>query len=468
MRPLLSANERIVILGAGPTGLGAAHRLCQLGHGNFELYEASDRVGGLAASHRDQAGFVWDMGGHVQFSHYQYFQDLMDELLGDEWLTHERVASIWIAGRFVPYPLQHHLRYLPDAIREHCQRGLQQIATPPEAKPHNFYEWILATFGSGIAEHFMLPYNFKVWAYPPQQLAYQWIGERVATLPTERIHGDQLAEAEQAWGPNRTFRFPSTGGTGEIWRRLAARLPPAQIHLHQEVVAVHAQAQEVVFADGSRRPYHHLISTMPLDQLIACSDQVFLAPFAQKLQHSSVHVVGVGVHGSPSPEVGRQCWMYFPGDDCPFYRATVFSNYSPNNVPDASRYWSLMLEVSESPMKTVNNDALDTEVIDGLLATGLISRRDQVANVWRTRLEHGYPTPSVDRDAALAQIQPALEALSIYSRGRFGAWKYEVSNQDHSLMQGVEIVDRLVRGTPEVTVNDAAFVNAPGLRQRPE
>ena len=81
--------------------------------------------------------------------------------------------------------------------------------------------------------------------------------------------------------------------------------------------------------------------------------------------------------------------MYFPGDDCPFYRATVFSNYSPNNVPDASRYWSLMLEVSESPMKTVNNDALDTEVIDGLLATGLISRRDQVANVWRTRLEHG-------------------------------------------------------------------------------
>ena len=57
----------------------------------------------------------------------------------------------------------------------------------------------------------------------------------------------------------------------------------------------------------------------------------------------------------------------------------------------------------------------------------------------------------LSRDRALEIIQPALESLRIYSRGRFGGWKYEVSNQDHSFMQGVEIVDRLISGTPEVT-----------------
>ena len=49
-------------------------------------------------------------------------------------------------------------------------------------------------------------------------------------------------------------------------------------------------------------------------------------------------------------------------------------------------------------------------------------------------------------------LHEAYESLGVYSRGRFGTWKYEVSNQDHSLMQGVEVINRLVRNEPETTV----------------
>ena len=61
---------------------------------------------------------------------------------------------------------------------------------------------------------------------------------------------------------------------------------------------------------------------------------------------------------------------------------------------------------------------------------------------WSTVLAPGYPTPSLERDSILDHVLPALEDREIYSRGRFGAWKYEVSNQDHSFMQGMEVVDR--------------------------
>jgi UDP-galactopyranose mutase len=61
---------RVVILGAGPTGLGAAVRLGELGVDAVTVLEAEAQPGGLAASHRDQHGFTWDVGGHVQFSHY--------------------------------------------------------------------------------------------------------------------------------------------------------------------------------------------------------------------------------------------------------------------------------------------------------------------------------------------------------------------------------------------------------------
>jgi hypothetical protein len=87
-----------------------------------------------------------------------------------------------------------------------------------------------------------------------------------------------------------------------------------------------------------------------------------------------------------------------------------------------------------------------------MLNAGVIERRDQVLHVWRTRIERAYPSPSLGRDDALNRLLPDLEAHGIFSRGRFGAWKYEVSNQDHSFMQGVETVGRLLSHQPELTV----------------
>jgi hypothetical protein len=170
--------------------------------------------------------------------------------------------------------------------------------------------------------------------------------------------------------------------------------------------------------------------------------------------------VGIGLEGQTPEALRTKCWMYFPEANCPFYRVTVFSNYSPNNVPDASRHWSLMAEVSESPNKPVNQETLVRDVIEGLRETRLIDANDRIVSTWQYRAKYGYPTPGLHRDQALAEIQPFLEAHDVYSRGRFGAWKYEVSNQDHSFMQGVEVVERLTHGRPEITVADPNHANS--------
>jgi protoporphyrinogen oxidase len=152
--------------------------------------------------------------------------------------------------------------------------------------------------------------------------------------------------------------------------------------------------------------------------------------------------------------------MYFPEDNCPFYRVTVFSNYSPHNVPDINTHWSLMTEVSESPHKPVNQEQLLEEVIQGALNTRLIDKREDIVSTWSCRAGYGYPTPGLHRDEALAELIPFFEERGVYSRGRFGLWKYEVSNQDHSFMQGVEVVDRLVNGLPEITAADPHHANS--------
>jgi hypothetical protein len=169
---------------------------------------------------------------------------------------------------------------------------------------------------------------------------------------------------------------------------------------------------------------------------------------AGRLRHSGSYIVGVGV---AQPVPSQKCWMYFPEDNAPFYRVTYLSNYSPEVVPDASRYYSLLAEVSHSELKPVNRDTVVEDTIQGMINTQLLEESDRkdIADAFLIERDYTYPTPSLERDGALKVLHPWLESKDVYSRGRFGAWRYEVGNMDHSVAQGVEWVNRIVQDDRE-------------------
>lgn len=162
-------------------------------------------------------------------------------------------------------------------------------------------------------------------------------------------------------------------------------------------------------------------------------------------------MVGVGIK-RPCPST--KSWMYFPESNCPFYRVTYLSNYSPYMTPDKDRYYSLLCETSSSAHKPVDARTIVEDTIVGLERAGLLEpgERDDIVSTWHYYADYSYPVPGVERDAILSRVIPHLESMGIYSRGRFGMWKYEVSNTDHSLMQGVELVNRLLLGEAEKTI----------------
>lgn len=456
---------KYAIIGSGPAGLGAAYRLKELGKSDFIVLEKTNRIGGLATSFIDEHGFTWDIGGHVLFSHYKYFDELMDKALGKEgWLHHQRESWVWIEGRFVPYPFQNNIRYLSKKSMWHCLKGLiKAVKNTNHTNTNNFMEWIKVTFGEGIADKFMIPYNHKVWAYPPQEMAYQWIGERVNVVDIERVLESILLEKDDySWGPNNTFRFPQKGGTGAIWHSIANLIGLEHIKLNSTVIKIKSKERKLELSNGEIIEYQYLLSTMPLDILTSMVEGVpdELKETARDLMHSTSNIVGIGLRGKPKDELSTKCWMYFPESNCPFYRVTVFSNYSPNNVPDINQHWSLMTETSESPKKPLNRSTLIEETIQGLLNTKLIESRSDIISTWMYTADYGYPTPSLKRDSIIKKLIPVLERLGTYSRGRFGGWKYEVGNQDHSLAQGVEWVNRVVLGIPEVTYYFPSVVNS--------
>jgi len=447
-------KTKYLIIGAGPTGLGAAHRLKELGCTDFLVLEKNNHAGGLASSFTDDQGFTWDIGGHVVFSHYDYFDTLMDALLGDDSLYHERESWVRSNNTWVPYPFQNNIRYLPADARWECVRGLLP-GHRTEAAPANFAQWIDFIFGEGIGRHFMHPYNFKVWATPPELMQFDWIGERVSVVDLKKVLKNVILDRDDvAWGPNNTFRFPLKGGTGEIFRRLAGRMKD-RIEYGRTVAAIDAKNKTVTTDQGVTVGYEKLLNTAPVDILagrwLARKDDA-LVEAAGKLTHNSVYVAGVGLDaGGVEPD--SKCWMYYPESDSPFYRVTNFHNYSPNNVARPGEQMAFMCESSFSEHKPEKVEELMDRTIEGLVNTTMLDAAgvDGILTRWDIAVDYGYPVPCLERDDALKTLQPRLEAMDIFSRGRFGGWKYEVSNMDHSVMQGVEWAERMVNGTPEKT-----------------
>jgi protoporphyrinogen oxidase len=455
---------RIVIIGAGPAGLGAAHRLQELGHTDHVLLDGRAGPGGLASSVVDDHGFTWDIGGHVQFSHYAYYDDVLDSL-GLEWLHHERESWVWIRNRFVPYPFQNNIHKLDEGDCERALRGLEDAAAHRASlpKPENFREWIVTMFGDGLADIFMKPYNFKVWGYPLEVLGTRWVGERVAVPDIDRIRTNIREQRDDvSWGPNARFRFPLTAGTGAIWQALAARLDARRFIYGDRVIRIDPVARTVTLASGRTLAYDTLINTMPLVELARIIDGFpdHGLRAAESLLSSSVHIFGIGLRHDRPASLEKKCWMYFPETNSPYYRVTMFSHYSPRNVPEGGGYWSLMAEVSETAMKRVDVATIFDDVVHALREDRLIGNGSEIVSRWYHREQYGYPTPSTNRDAALEVVQPLLETSRIFSRGRFGAWKYEVSNQDHSFMQGVELVDALTGGGDEPTLTRPDYANS--------
>uniref|UniRef100_A0A098DX86 Amine oxidase domain-containing protein n=5 Tax=Fusarium sambucinum species complex TaxID=569360 RepID=A0A098DX86_GIBZE len=487
---MANTNVDVLVIGMGPTGLGAAKRLNHINGPSWLIVDSSDKAGGLASTDTTPEGFLYDVGGHVIFSHYKYFDDCIDEALpkDDDWYTHQRISYVRYKGLWVPYPFQNNISMLPKEDQVDCIEGIIDSALEcrvANTKPKDFDEWIVRMMGEGIANIFMRPYNYKVWAVPTKKMQCQWLGERVAAPDAKLVTKNViLNKVAGNWGPNATFRFPARDGTGGIWIAVAETIPKEKKRFGKqgEVTKIDGEKKIAYFADGSTISYNKLVNTMAVDHLAEKLGNQELMTLTKQLYYSTTHVIGVGIRGERPERIGDKCWLYFPEDNCPFYRATIFSNYSPYNQPQKDAklptlylangekaasseakegpYWSIMLEVSQSTMKPVDVENLLKDSIQGLINTEMIKPEDEIVSTYHRAFDHGYPTPTLEREGVLKQVLPKLESMDILSRGRFGSWRYEVGNQDHSFMLGVEAVDAIHSGAVELTLNYPDFVNS--------
>ena len=261
-----SLSIPIVILGGGLCGLSAGCHLEKSGFNDYVIIEKNQKVGGLART-ETYNGFSFDYSIHILYSKDEYATDLIcNELLLGNIVKQIRMSFCYSNGVFTEYPYQANNYGLPpETIIENIMGLIEAKYAEAESKlPAHFEDWIYKTFGKGIAENFMIPFNRRVWAWDLKDMSYDWIAERVPMPEIREVLEGALRQPEKKYGPNMEFWYPATQGIEALPRAILENIRGGQIILNADVVAVDASRKEVRLLDGRTISYEWLINTLPL------------------------------------------------------------------------------------------------------------------------------------------------------------------------------------------------------------
>ena len=471
----------VAILGAGPCGLGAAWRIERLqsaGHNiSYAVIDKDAISGGSASSVTTPEGFTFDFGGHILYPHEHYsdFQALLHELV-PAWHESVPVRGVWIDGQLVPYPVQRNIHRLSKdkllpalagVVGVRLNRLMRGARKPTSPGHRNLHSYLIDEFGSGLTDAVLGPLNTKMWAHPISELSSTWTSQRsgsaapnVALVNVRQTLRSIITRQDNlGWSDSTRVLYPATGGSGSIWTSLAARLSRAAFKQNRRVIRVDRERKTLTFDDESQLGYRSLLSTIPLDSFLNLSATPIATTVAiGALRFSRAVFAGFGFEGVPPDHFSGVHSFHVPDRSMPCWRITMPAALSPGNVP-SNRHWSILCEASFSESEKPRTRSILGQIEDRLHQFGITGRKNTIVSRWSAQMRHGYPIPFLGRDLLLQQIDAELKRSDILSRGRFGGWKYEVSNQDHSFMQGVEAVDYFVSGKPEQTYRFPATVN---------
>jgi protoporphyrinogen oxidase len=434
----MSVEHRTVdtlILGAGLAGLSAAFHLGDCA----EIYESESYVGGKARTETHQ-GFTFDVTGHWLHLRDEAIRHWILDLLGeDHFLKITRKSRVWSHGVYTQYPYQANTFGLPPHVIKSCVVGAieadrRRSAVGPTEEPESFSDWIRYYFGDGIAEHFMLPYNAKLWGVSADQITSRWCQRFVPKPNLEDIVAGAVGCNAEGMGYNAQFLYPKIGGIQTVASAIGRAVGSDRIHLNQKATQVDPDAKTVTFDSGVTVSYQRLISTIPLPSLIDRMTGVTkeAADARGLLRANEVIYLNVGIDGALGE---TDHWIYVPEEKWPVYRVGSFSNANPAMAPD--KCGSLYIELSDRDTPV---EILRPRIEEMLVEMNLIEDAQQIRFMQTRRIPNAYVIYDFNYHDSRHTLLSYLKDVGIESIGRYGDWNY--SSMEDALLDGKRMAEK--------------------------
>jgi protoporphyrinogen oxidase len=431
-----------VVLGSGFAAFGAGHELEAANH-SYVAFDKNGYFGGHTASYAQPQGWVFDDGPHVSFTKDQRIQDILADAVDGRFESVPiRLNNYW-HGQWLTHPVQVNLHGLPADLITRILVDFVAAQAAPETTIANYDEWCRVAFGTTFAETFPLVYGRKYHTTSADNLTTDWLGPRMYRPTLEEIFRGALA-------PNPItdvhyvthFRYPSFGGYASYLRAWAER---TDLRLDHEATEIDPVARTIRFGNGTVATYDHLITSLPLPELIRVipTAPAPVADAAQKLAFTSVVMTNLGIERA---DISEAHVSYFYDEDVEFSRLSFPHLLSPNTVPSGTS--AIQAEVYYSDKYRPLGEPLDdigARVVADLHRVGVLRPDDRILFQEVRLARYGNVIYDHERAAAVATIHAYLDELGIHYCGRYGDWNHEWT--DEAFVSGEEAAKRVLAGS---------------------
>lgn len=434
---------KVVVLGGGLSGLSTAYYLQNLDWvDSVRILEAEDRIGGLAKS-LFVDGYTYDIGPHIIFSKNK---EILDELLGFIEVGTNKIKrsnEIYYKGQLVQYPFENDLSKLPAEDLEYCIRAFN--SNPYEDYvPQNMLQFFLKTFGEGITNVYLRPYNEKIWKFDPSCMNTSMV-ERIPKPTKEEIRRSAAGETIEGYLHQLYFEYPSSRGIGAICEGLYNKLDKEKCNLtlNSKVTKVSHEdgLYTVTTEEGESIQGDLLISTMPIHDFVQATEDVpdYVSQAVQGLKYNSILIAFVR---TPYDMYGEHYAYTVPDKDVIFHRISKMDFLGDNYHKEGEATFMVEITYRDGDVFShMTDDTIKKKIAKGFMDIQIAKKAEDVEVLNMTRHKYAYVIYDLNHTENMEIIRNYYKEISVYLNGRFGNFEYW--NMDKVLEESKNLCMRL-------------------------
>lgn len=412
---------RQVILGGGLSAISSAYFLQERDDiDEILILEKEDAPGGLCRSIKKD-GYTYDIGPHILFSKDKEMLSLMLEML-DEKNDLRRSNQIIYKGRYVQYPFENDLSKLPKEDLDYCVTNF--LHNPYENyRADNMLQFFLKTFGEGITNTYLRPYNEKIWKYDPSFMDTQMV-DRIPKPTHEEIMRSASGETVDGYVHQLYFSYPSEGGIEAVVQGFLKKLnKKCRIECGQTITSLKKKGSKFeIISNGEAIEAGRVMSTIPVQELA----KIYAVPkeiqeHVENLRYNSIIIAFVKTKKDLS---GDNFAFMNPEKDVIFHRISKMDFLGEKYQSGSASY---MVEVTYRRgdyTDSLSDEVLKEKIADGILKIGFAEQKEEVEFVNITRHQYAYVIYDLNHRNNMEHIREYFKEQGIVLNGRFGNFEY--------------------------------------------